>query len=196
MQGFGKDLDFGEVRLQERWLRIFALEIAREFGDVVDFNVVSYGPDVSKTAASPTVVIGVCVVDFVLCFCVDGEREEVLGEGELAIDLVLGETKVFDVEKSDVVYGVFELLCESLFSSAVVEIRKVECHEFGPGEGFFGFGWVGVGWEVIEIVLFWILKGPRSLWGRCHDGFGCRSRHCVWILVIKRRLMIEDNSST
>jgi hypothetical protein len=63
-----KFLDFREVRFQEIWVVVFALEVVCEFGEVEDLDVVFCFGDEGAARAPPAIVVCFCVVDFVLFF--------------------------------------------------------------------------------------------------------------------------------
>ena len=93
-----EDFDFWEVCFEEIGLLVFAFEVVCEFGDVVDFNIVFYVCAELAAWTAPAVVVGFCVVAFVSFLLRRGEFEEVLGECELSVDLLLGEAVVLHVE--------------------------------------------------------------------------------------------------
>lgn len=60
------------------------------------------------------------------------EVVELAAEGELTIDFFLRNAKVLDVEETDVLGGVGELVDQLLFAAGLFELAEVEGDEFGP----------------------------------------------------------------
>lgn len=62
----------------------------------------------------------------------EGQAVKLAAQGKLLVDFVLGNIKVLDVKKADVVDGVLELLDEFLFAAGLVKEAEIEGDELGP----------------------------------------------------------------
>jgi hypothetical protein len=58
--------------------------------------------------------------------------EEGLSKRKLTINLFLGESKVFNVEKPDVVYSMLELLSKTLFAAWSNVVLQIKSYQFRP----------------------------------------------------------------
>ena len=92
-------LNLVEVCFEEVGLVVVsASEVVCEFGNVVNLNVVLDVGTESAARSAPAVVVAFFVVAFILFLFRCGEFEKVLGQCELPVDLLLGETVVLHVE--------------------------------------------------------------------------------------------------
>jgi hypothetical protein len=98
VQRFLEFLDFGEMSVEEGRVRVFAGKVGGEFGDVENLNIISCFFDLVATVAAPAVVVGSCIVNFVLLLLRGWELKEVLSQGKLTVYICLGDSKVLDVK--------------------------------------------------------------------------------------------------
>lgn len=121
--------DFFDVVLEDGWLS--TVMEAVEFGNVVDFDIVADCLG-ELTEASRTVAVVFAAFEIfeivVFEFFFEGEVVELAAEGELAIDFFLGDVEVFDVEETDVLGGVGELVGELLLAVWLIKETEVESH--------------------------------------------------------------------
>ncbi|KIH86865.1 hypothetical protein SPBR_08101 [Sporothrix brasiliensis 5110] len=95
-----------------------------ELGDVVDFRVVGdAGRHLAQAQRLVAVVAAVLEV---------GALKHRLANGKLAVDLLLAQAKVDNVEEADGLDGGLELLGQGLFAAGLVERRQVERGKLGP----------------------------------------------------------------
>jgi len=95
----------------------------------------------------------------------------------LLLDLLVVQTEVLNVEEADVVHSVLELGGETLLSAGLGVQGEVEGYEFGPGEGFAGFGRMDILVELRISVFLLIFRCERELvWPWC-GGLGSSGRH-------------------
>lgn len=128
MQRTLKLFDLGQVRFEKIRLVVLSFEILGELGDVIDFDIVRGLVREATTRATPAIVVRgtrkgqrlprVCprrssdrpVVELIFLLLGDGKLEEVLGERELMLDVSLRNAEVLDVEETDVVDSMLQLL--------------------------------------------------------------------------------------
>lgn len=80
------------------------LDQLTELEDVVHLNVVSLSrKNFARTFGSISVVVSVLKVRSVLHLFLSGEREELLTNGKLTINFILGQTEVGDIKEADLV---------------------------------------------------------------------------------------------
>ncbi|CAG9985185.1 unnamed protein product [Clonostachys byssicola] len=71
-------------------------------------------------------------ISTVLELLLGGQLEKVLPNGELLIDLLLAEAKVYDVEETDLLQSLEQLVGESLFASRLVELGQIKRYQISP----------------------------------------------------------------
>lgn len=98
MEGLLENLNLRQVRFEQVWLIILALEVVSEFGNVVDLDVVLSLRDEGTTRSAPAVVVSCSIVTLVLLLFRYWELEEMFRQGELLVNLLLSKAKVLDVK--------------------------------------------------------------------------------------------------
>ena len=152
------------------WMIIFPFKVLGKFGKIIHLDIIScvIGSNISSGSA-PAIIISCSIVYLVFLFLFDGELKEILRESELLIYLFLAQTKVLDVEESDVVNGMFELFGQAFFASWSVVILKIESDQLSPGQIGFCFWWMCVGFEILKGVLFEVHGGSLNCGGFCRS---------------------------
>ena len=145
-------------------VRTITVQLGQVLEHIQHLDIIRFArQDLAAALGSVAVVVTVHQVGLVLHLLLDGQGEEVLADGELPVDLVLGEAEVGDVEEADIVDGVLELVGEGLFAVGLVEFGEVEGDEVGPFDCevvSVGCGW---GWEVMSYDLPSFLSLARIL---------------------------------
>ena len=70
-------------------------------------------------------------ISAVLQLLLGGQGKEFFANGELAVDFLLVETKVCDVEEAHVVNGIAELVGQLLFPAWSVKLRQIKGDKVG-----------------------------------------------------------------
>jgi hypothetical protein len=93
--------DFDLVPVLPNHFRLRPLVCRDKFRDIKDFSIVEDSwPNFSESERFVAVVAAVLEVGAVFEFFGGGELEDLLADGELAVDLFLGEAEVDDVEEA------------------------------------------------------------------------------------------------
>lgn len=120
MERASEFLDFMNVLLND--VGVVTLMIAIKFGDVIDFNPVPDTPSKYTPASGPVpVVFAILQVRDVFGFLLKGQIVKLATKGILAVNLLLGNAKVDDVEESLSADSLEEGLGELLAAFRIVE---------------------------------------------------------------------------
>lgn len=104
------------------------------FGLLTHLDVVAESRKQLDGALRPvSVVVAVLEIRTVLEFLFGRQVEDFLADGELAIDFLLAEAEIGDVEEADFVDSIAKLVRELLFATWRVELREIERDQVGPG---------------------------------------------------------------
>jgi len=167
------------------------VEIPRELWDVVNLHIILHISNLVPPTRPIPIIAAIGKVALILHLLLEREVEEVLGERELLLDLLVVQAEVLHVEEADVVDGVLELGGEAVLAAGAGVVLEVESHEFGPGEGLGGLGRMGILVEFGVGVLLLVLRCEGQLVWPGRGGLGDGCRHDEWF---KQDILGRDGS--